>query len=233
WLLLLTTALGLALGLSAQSAEERADAVREFKRFFRKFKTVEERIEAVRTLEGMESAAAADELVALLDHKEADVAKAAMEVLASYREEATFARFLAELPDMRQQDRRAHLVRILGNAGISAALPVIRDIVLTDSRATSEVRFAAARAVAALGDREHGEPVLKALLHDGDPLVRMAAAEAAGKLRIAALSGDVLALLDDSAWQVQTAAVQALASLRDAAAVVPLIALMQKGGRLE
>ena len=52
----------LSTPLAAQTREERLDAVQEFKRFFRKFKTVEEQVEAVRTLEGMECVEACDEL---------------------------------------------------------------------------------------------------------------------------------------------------------------------------
>lgn len=232
-LLLLLAVLIPAAALSAQSPEERRDAVQEFRRFFRKFKTVGDQVEAVRTLEGMECVEACEELVQLLDYKVPDIARTAKEVLETYREPETFAAFVAELPDMKDQDRRAALIEILGTCGIREAMPAIVQIVMEDRRASDEVRFAAARAVAAAGYREGVPDMLRSLLESGSPLVRMAAVEAAGSLRLHELGTELVPLLDDSAWQVQVAAVQAVASIRVAEAVVPLIDLMEKGGRLE
>lgn len=233
-LLVFVTFLSLVAGpLGAQSPEERREAVQEFRRFFRKFKTVEDRIEAVRTLEGMECPEACAELVELLDYKEPEIALTARTVLAGYRDPASFATIIAELPEMDDQHRRAVLIEVLGEASIRDAMPEIVRIATEDRKASEEVKYAAAKAVAAAGYRDGVPAMLRTLFTSSDPLVRMAAAEAAGKLRFGELGADLLPLLDDSAWQVQVAAVQAVASIRVAEAVDPLLDLMEEGGRLE
>jgi hypothetical protein len=232
-LTLLVLVLSTAPGILAQTAEERRDAVQEFRRFFRKFKTVEEQVEAVRTLEGMECVEACDELFPLLDHKVPEIARAARAVLSGYRDPATFAGFVAALPDMKDQGRRAAVIEVLGAAGIRDAMPVIVQIASADKKASDGVRFAALRAAAATGFRDGLPEFCAAMLGAGDPLLRMAAAETAGALRLAELGPPLIERLGDSAWQVQVAAVQALAAIRVQDAISPLIELMGQGGRLE
>ena len=223
----------VAAPLQAQTPAERAEALKEFRRFFRKFKTVPEQVEAVRTLEGMESVAACDELVDLLEHRTPEIGQTARGVLATYHDPVTFATQLEALPKMKDQGRRAALIEVLGQAGIRDAMPLVIDIVLNDKKATTEIRFAAARAVAACEWREGVEPMLSGLMTDGDALVRMAAAETVGKLAIKELGPQLVALCGDSQWQVQVAAVKGLAVVREPSAVPTLIELMRKGGRLE
>ncbi len=232
---LVSAVLGLVLAqpLASQTPAERTEALKEFRRFFKKFKTVEEQIEAVRTLQGMESAESCEELVGLLTHATPEIVVTARDVLQTYHDPASYSNLVAGLRKDKDQARRAALIDVLGRAGIRDAMPVVIECVTTDKKASPEMRFAAARAVAACGHREGVEPLLTGLLADADPLVRMGAAEAVGKLRLPTLSKSLLPLLDDPAWQVQVAAVQALAMVREPAAVAPMIELMRKGGRLE
>jgi hypothetical protein len=217
--------------VAAQTREERLDAVQEFKRFFRKFKTVEEQVEAVRTLEGMECVEACDELYGLLDHKTPEIARTARAVMSSYREPETFAGFVAQLPDLKDQDKRAALIEIFGVAGQRDAMPEAVRISLEDKKANDDVRYATLRAVTTCGFREGVPALVRALLGSSNPLIRMAAAETAGGLRLADNGPDLIPLLEDSSWQVQIAAIQGLASIRVQDAVSPLIELMDDGGR--
>ncbi|MCC6781986.1 MAG: HEAT repeat domain-containing protein [Planctomycetes bacterium] len=231
--LLVAVFASLVAPLAAQTAAERAEALKEFRRFFKKFKSVEEQVEAVRTLRDVECVAAAEELVELFGHATPEVAVTAREVLASYRDPASFAPLVEALPKLKDQTRRAEIVEALGKAQIRDAMPTVIDIAKNDKKATPELRFAAARALAACKFVEGSEPLLAALLADADPLVRMGAVESIGVLKASALGKAVVERLDDSAWQVQVAAVKTLATLREPAAVAPMIELMRKGGRLE
>lgn len=218
--------------VAAQSPEERLDAVQEFRRFFRSSKVAQDQVEAVRTLEGMECAEAADELIGLLDHPTPEVARTVRSVLATYREPATFAAYTAQIPELKDQARLANLIGVLGASGIRDAFPSIVARVIADGKkASPEVRFAAARVMAANGYRDGVEPMLRPMFGDGDPLARMAGVDAAGTLRIKELGTDIVPLLDDGSWQVQIAAVKALASLREPAAIGRLIELLGEGGR--
>ncbi|MGA0869704.1 MAG: HEAT repeat domain-containing protein, partial [Planctomycetota bacterium] len=221
----------LTASVGAQTREERLDAVQEFKRFFRKFKTVEEQVEAVRTLEGMECVEACDELYALLDHKTPEIARTARAVMSSYREPETFAGYVAQLPDLKDQDKRAALIEIFGVAGQRDAMPEAIRIALEDKKANDDVRYATLRAVATCGYREGVPPLVRALLESSNPLIRMAAGETAASLRLTENGPDLIPRLEDSSWQVQIAAIQGLASIRVQDAVSPLIELMGKGGR--
>ncbi len=232
-LAILVLLLGVAAPLCAQTSPDRLDAVHEFRRYFRKFKTVEERIEAVRTLEPAECPEAVEELSELLEAREPQIVHTAIGVLGGYRDPASFAKSLEELPDMKDQVRRARLIQALGQTGIHDAVPAIVAAGTDRKQATDEVRYAAARAVASLGGGEGVEDMLKGFLQEGDQLVRMGAAEAVGELRLKALGPAIVPLLEDHAWQVQSAAVTALASVREPTAVPALIQRMREGGRLE
>jgi hypothetical protein len=232
WLLILVATSPLA-SVRAQTAAERADALTEFRRFFKKFKTLEEQTEAIRTLEGMESPAACEELLSLLDHKSAEIGVVARNVLATFRDPASWSTPIASLEQEKNQSRRAAIIELLGRAGIRDAMPLVLRIANEDSKATTEVRFAVAKAVRACGFTDGVDPLLERLLGDSDALVRMGAAEAIGELRRKDLGEALVSRLGDAAWQVQLAVVQAIASIREPAAVPGLIELMEKGGRLE
>lgn len=218
--------------LVAQDVEQKRDAVAEFKRYFRKYKEPSQKVEAIHTLQGMECVEAALELVGLLDHKDPDVRAAAMDVVATYRQAATFQGLIDELPKLKNQDQRALWIEVLGNAKIGQAQPVLSEIALTDRRASAAVKYQIARALGKIGSSE-SKDALAALLADSDALVRMGASDAVGQLALTELADGVIALLADGAWQVQSSAVRTLGVLRPQAAVRPLIELMKEGGRLQ
>jgi hypothetical protein len=219
--------------LAAQSDDPCREAAVEFARYFKSFKETTQKVEAVRTLEGMDCREAADELAKLLTHDDQEVRAAAVDVLSSYRSPATFRPVLDGLADANPR-KRAVLIEVLGKARVADAVPLLTQIATTEKRLDTEVRYQIARALGSIGVA--GDPavatVLGTLLTDRDPLVRLSACDAIGVLRVEDLAGGVIAALQDEAWQVQSAAAAALGRMRVATAIEPLIALMKEGGRL-
>jgi hypothetical protein len=229
----LLTALAVLATAFCQAQEvpaERLDAVKEFTRYFKKFKEEALQVEAVMTLKGNECRPAAEELLKLLKHANAGVQQAALAVLETYRDPATWQQWIDELPKQKDMEQIALLLKVLGRARLAGAIPAI-EAAAADAKATPAVRFEAARALQAIG-QPGTAGLLGRLVGDADPLVRLAAAEAIGALKVAALGAEVARLLNDPEWQVQTVAITALAALRPQAAVQPLIDLMRKTGRL-
>ena len=60
------------------------EIVKEFKKYFKKYKDTPTRVEAVLALEGTESAKVVDALVPVLKDKEPEVVRAAVRVLAAF-----------------------------------------------------------------------------------------------------------------------------------------------------
>jgi HEAT repeat protein len=206
------------------------DATREFVRYFKKAKEESLQVEAIFTLKGNECRPAAEELLKLTSHKNAAVRKASFEVLETFRDPATYQAWIEELPVMKDAEQATILVKVLGSAKIAEAVPAI-EAVAGDPKARPETKFEAARALQRIGSAGT-TGLLGRLVEDEDALVRMAAADAIGALKIKELSPQVTALLGDGEWQVQTAAIAALSRLRPQDAVQPLIDLMRKSGRL-
>lgn len=221
----------VALAVPAQGDDARSEAVADFRRFFKTYKEPSQRVEAIYTLEGMDSREAAEELLGLLDHRDPEVRAAAGQVLAGYSDPETFAWIVGELPKQRNATKQALWIEVLGNAKVEEAVPVLVELVGA-RRVNAAVKLQAARAFGKIGDRSVGEP-LGALLGDGDARVRMAAADAVAALRLQPLVESVIPLLEDKDWKVRSAAAKALGALRSQNAIEPLIALMRGGGRLQ
>ncbi|MCA8954225.1 MAG: HEAT repeat domain-containing protein [Planctomycetes bacterium] len=217
---------------SAQNElEARLDAVREFKTYMKKLKEEAQQVEAVMTLQGNECPQAAEELLKQLKHKSPAVQKAALDVLQTYRDPATFQAWLDELPELRDNDQIATLVMILGQSQVQQAVPAI-EAVAADPKAATTVKYEAVRALRRIGDPGQ-QGLIGRFLGDDDGAVRMAAADAVAALKLRDYTEQVIALLEDSEWQVQSAAITACGQLRPQAAIQPLITLMRQEGRLQ
>lgn len=218
-------------GLPGQNTpEERLDEVKEFQRQWKKLKEESRQVEAVMMLKGNECVPAAEELLKLLKHPNANVQQAALLVIETYREPATFQGWIDQLPTLKDQDQVATLVKVLGRAKVATAVPALQKLV-AEPKAAPTVKFEVARALQNIGDRSVGAAV-KGLLADPDALVRMAAVDCVGALKLTELGEQVVLLLQDAEWQVQTAAITAVGQVRPQSAVQPLIDLMRKAGRL-
>jgi hypothetical protein len=119
---------------------------------------------------------------------------------------------------------------VLGVAKIKEGVPAI-EAAAAGPKANAAIKFEAARALQNIGV-PGTTGLLGKLLADADPLVRLAAIDAAGALKAKEHGKAITALLDDKEWQVQAAAVAAVAKLRPQESVQPLIDLMRKAGRL-
>ncbi len=219
--------------VSAQTREQQLDAVKEFKRFFRKWKGTAERVESVLDLKRADCPEAVDALVKVLRHKDLEVREAARNVLAGYRAPATVDRMLSGLVDMKDADLRATFMDVLSRGGRQKLKGTIREIWEKDRKTLSlKEKFEIARALNRLGAAGF-EEILLALTKDKAFEVRLAALDAIGKSRLKKLGKDVLAMLKGPVWQVQQAAIQALGALRYAGAVDPLIEKLKDPGRLK
>ena len=208
----------------------RIDAVKEFQKYFKKAKEEAQLVEAVFTLKGNECVPAAEALLKLLTHKHESVQKAALDVLETYREPATYTAWIEELPKVRDAQQAAVLIQVLGRAQQTAAVPAIVQVA-GDPKAQPVVQYEAARALQRIGG-DGGAALLGTLVGAADPLVRMAAIDAIGALKLRQHSDAVVARVADDEWQVQSAAIAAIAQLRPQQAVQPLIDLMRATGRL-
>ena len=219
--------------VSAQSREQQLDAVKEFKRFFRKWKGTAERVEAILDLKRADCPEAVDALVKVLRHKDLEVREAARKVLAGYRAPATVDRMLGGLVDMKDAELRSTFIEVLSRGGQQKLKKVLKEVWEKNRKSLSlKEKYEIARALKRLGG-EGFEEILLALTKDKAFEVRLAALDAIGKSRLKKLSKEVLAMLDDPVWQVQQAAIQALGSLRFQDAVAPLIEKLKDPGRLK
>jgi len=228
--ILLLFLLPLAALCAQQDLEARVDAVKEFKRYFRKAKEEALQVEAIKTLMGNECVPAAEELLELLEHKSPAVQTAALDVLKSYTKQETFQVLIDALPEERDSEAAAISIKVLGQSKIQAAVPAIEAVALDDN-ANTAVKYEAARALRQIGDAG-SKGVLGKLLADSEPAVRMAALDAVAALKVREHAKQAVALLGDSSWKVKTAAIEAVAQLRPTEAVQPLIDLMKEEGRL-
>lgn len=222
--------LAAVFALPAQDEAARLDATRDFLKFWKKAKDEATQVAAIDTLRGNECKLAADELLKLCRHANGSVQQAAFAVLETFQAPATFQAWVEELPKQKDPEQAAVMVKVLGRSRVAAAVPAI-EAVAGDAKASAALKFEAARALQAIGNPGTTGLVTK-LLGDSDPLVRLAAADAAGALKLRDGEKALIGLLGDSQWQVQSAAIGAVAALRPMEAVQPLIDLMKKTGRL-
>jgi HEAT repeat protein len=113
-------------------------------------------------------------------------------------------------------------VRIQAVLGL-VALRAVAEVAHAADDPAREVRIAVAEGLARLADPA-GLPVLEALLADHDPVVRMAAIDAAADLGVPEpLAGRVITSIAHTSWQVRRRAAVALARADAEIAVRPLI----------
>ncbi len=212
---------------------KRVDAVREFQRFFRKYKQLAQKVEAVLALDEADCPEAVHALTPLLNYKAREVRMAARKVLSGYREAETFDAVLEELVEMPNRDMRAGLIDVISEAGQPKLKKAIAQIWEAEAtRLSVPEKFQIAKALGRLG-AEGYEPILEALLKDPAYEVRVSALRAIEQTGLKKLGDKVVARLDDRVWQVQAAAISCVGRLRPRSAVLPLIEFLKKDGRLQ
>lgn len=216
-----------------QSTEQKLDAVKEFARFFKKYKQVAQKVEAVLSLEAADCAEAVDALAPLLAHKTTEIRNAAKRVLSGFREPRSFDAVMARLVEMTDRDMRAELIDVVSRAGQKKLRQTLLEIWNAEkSRLNVPEKFHIARALGRLGAKGY-EEVLAELVQDRAYEVRVAACDAIAANRLKELGPRVVPLLGDAVWQVQAAAMKCLGTLRTREAVEPMIEFLRKPGRLK
>lgn len=206
------------------------DTVREFKRYFRKYKETWERVEAVLALEGIDEPAVARVLAPVLEDKDPDVARAAQRVLAQLGTVPARQPLMLILDEGKEHLQMAGILRAAGDGRWQEAVPFARELL---QEKDDLLRLCAAEAVGLLGDAE-ADPDLDALVReDKNAMVRVAAVDALTRLRSASAPAALTLALDDPELPVQTAACLGLRSVRTRDAIPALIRLLEGGkGRL-
>lgn len=224
-----TLLLLLSVILGAPLAAQDLETVKDFQKFFRRYKETAERVEAILALEGIEHAKVVDVLVPVLKDKEPEVVDAAVRVLGQFHERSPVDQLLARLEKEKKEPLRVGILRALAlGAYPNPGEPVVE--CLQDK--SWDVRRRAVDVLASTGNAAHAE-VLAPLCTDKEAAVRGAAFDG-----LAALHSDLVrplatAALDDAAWQVRASAIHALGSVRHRDSIPPLIARMRiEEGRL-
>jgi HEAT repeat protein len=243
----LLLAVGCCAALSFALQDE--EIVKEFKKYFRKYKDTPTRVEAVLALDGNESVQVIPAIVDVLEDAEPDVRRAATTVLSHFKQRPPIDALLAELEKNKREVVRLTLLEAIQQGAytgtteaVSALLPdkswaVRRQAVLAlAGAASSPSAVAAAKAEpadAAAPQASAVEALLLPLTADPEPAVRCAALDGLASMRSALVVEPALALLDDETWQVRASAIAALGVVRRREAIEPLLGRMAvEEGRL-
>ncbi|MCZ6598748.1 MAG: HEAT repeat domain-containing protein [Planctomycetota bacterium] len=222
---------GLSHGPSGSVERAGADdeIVKEFKKYFRKYKDTATRVEAVLALEGTESIAVVGALVPVLKDKEPEVVRAAVRVLGGFETRPPVDALLARLEKNKDERVRSGLLRAIALGRYGG----IREFVLPSLEDGSwEVRRRAVQALTETRDPMVAESIAP-LLADSETAVRCAAFDGLAALRSELVVQPAIAALGAPVWQVRGCAIHALRDVRRRESIGPLIARMaDEEGRL-
>lgn len=217
-------AAGPATSISPSSAPtswclQDEEIVKEFKKYFRKYKDPDARTEAVLALLGAESSGVVDVLVPVLGDKEPEVRRAAARVLASFETRPPVDALIARMEKEKKEPVRLGLLEAM-RAGKYTALgePVVEAL---EDRGWA-VRRMAVLALAAGGDPAV-VPVIAPLGGDEEPAVRCAVLDSLAALGADGAAVLGVALINDETWQVRASAIAALGKVRRTSSIPILI----------
>ncbi len=209
--------------------QDDSEILKEFKKYFRKYKDPVERMEAIMALEDVEDPKVVTVLVKLIKDKDASVRQTAINVLATFGTRAPIDALL-----LRLAEEKDSLLR----GGILQAIELGK--YHHDGVATSEcladkdwrVRRAALKVLGNLGNQEL-LPLIVPLALDKESGVRTACLDALAQMKSKQVVPLAQAALHDDVWQVRSSAIHALGAVRDLSSLPLLIETMEKEeGRL-
>ncbi len=205
------------------------DAVKDFKKYFKKFKDTPTRVEAVLTLEGEQGASVVGALVPLLKEKEPEIVEAVIRVLSKFKERPPIDALLLALEEKKDESIRIGILRALGEGAYSGTKePLV--VCLEDK--SWDVRRRAVQALATGGYAETAEQIVP-LCADKELAVQSSALEALSALNSELVLEPGIASLQHESWQVRASAIAALGNIRHKKSIGPLIDAMEKEeGRL-
>ena len=206
------------------------EIVKEFKKYYRKFKETAQRHEAILSLEGADTPGVVKVLLPVLSADELELRDAAVRVLGGFKNQAAIDAVFAALADQKKEEVRVGLLRAIGKGEYSGNSEALLEC-LTDKKSW-DVRRRAVEALAAREETSAG-PAIAVLVGDKEAAVRCAALEGLAALRDPAVVELAIGRLADETWQVRSSAAQALTRVRDKRSIEPLIVRMEtEEGRL-
>ena len=229
------------------------ELVKEFKKYFKKYKDTPTRVEAILSLEGEESPKVVGVLVPILKDEEPEVVRAAVQVLSKFTTPRPVKEIMAEFEGTKDEAERVGLLEAVALGGYSLD-PQNFYLALRDKSWEVRRRGAQATVAAALSDPTGRidltdpdekpkrrprdwpatpEDALQPLVGDKEVAVRCAALDGLARLGSRTVVEPSIAALGDPVWQVRVTAIQALGTVRDQRSIGPLVARMQvEEGRL-
>lgn len=215
--------------LLCSSAFADEDAVKDFKKYFKKFKDTPTRVEAILTLDGNESAAVVSAMLPLLKDKEPEIVEAAITVLSHFKERPPIDALVVALEAKKDESIRIGILRAMGQGGYTGTKDGLL-VCLVDK--SWDVRRRAIQALAAGKYEDTAEAILP-LCADKETAVCCAALEALSALNSPLVVEPGIAALTNEAWQVRVSAIEALGHVRNRDSIGPLIDAMEREeGRL-
>lgn len=224
--------LACALLVSSVSFAQNEDIVRDFKKYYAKFKDAPSRREAVLSLKGVEGADVVDALAPLLKEPEPVVVDAVIEVFSGFTSEDSKLALGLALEKASATEQKAGLLQATRNGKYKLPTKTLHALV-NDSN--WGVRRYALQALAVCypdaADGTHDK--LAGACKDAEPAVRAEALEQLTQFKSPLLVAPAIGMLNDGVWQVRLAAIRGLRTVRRTESVGPLVARMQiEEGRL-
>lgn len=205
------------------------EIIREFKKYFRKYKDTPTRVEAVLALEGVESTGVVDVLVPVLKDKEFEVVRAAVQVLSRFETGPPRLAIWESLDRNKDERIRVGLLWAAADGGYGGGEEILPELLEDKSW---EVRRRAVNAMTASVGAPAAEAIAP-LCEDKEVAVRCAALDGLALLRSELVVDPAIAALDDASWQVRASAIAALGKVRRRASIGPLVERMAiEEGRL-
>jgi hypothetical protein len=206
------------------------EIVREFKKYYKKFKETPQRYEAILSLEGADTASVVKVLLPVLREKEAELVDAAVQVLGSFKAHAAVDALFTALANDKRDAVKVGILRAIARGGYRTDGEALMEC-LADKH--WDVRRRAIQCLVA-GGRAEALANIAELTGDSEAAVRCAAFEGLGEMGAKNVVDLAIVGLGDKVWQVQSSAAAALRAVRARRSIEPLIAAMETAeGRLQ
>ena len=229
------------------------EIVKEFKKYFKKYKDTPTRVEAILALEGEESPAVVKALMPVLKDETPEVRQAVIRVLGGFKSNKPIRAMMAGFEDTKDEYQRLGILGAVAHGAYSLDPEMFYEALSDKSWAVRRNGIKALVAAASSAPesridlREEGakpkrrpknwpaspEAAIAPLCTDKEMAVRCAAMEGLANMKSDLVIAPSIAALEDPIWQVRVSAIDALKRVRRQESIGPLIARMQvEEGRL-
>ncbi|MBL4769866.1 MAG: HEAT repeat domain-containing protein [Planctomycetes bacterium] len=215
--------------ISMVGLQDDAEILKEFKKYFRKYKDPVQRVEAVMALEDVENPKVVPVLIKLLKDKDISVRQTAIHVLATFGTRAPIDALLLRLGEEKKSNLRTGMLQAIALGRYH------HDGVATSECLTDKDWHVRRAALTVLGNLKNAElvPLMVPLASDKESGVRTACLDALAYMGAKQVLPLAQASLVDDIWQVRSSAIHALGMVRDLSSLPLLIDRMEvEEGRL-